>query len=539
MSQNLRKFTIIPILGRKTNVPQNDASLFQFVGEGIAMTHDVGGQNYDTSRNRNVCSKAVGSTLYTNSATSQATKTLGLFETKDGSVREHFICDNGKIFVLDGSLDPVIKEDAGSTTFANDDTDIYSMIQVGAYFIFADRAEHTPYKWTTGDANLTKLIQSGTEYKFRYLEQFQRRVIGCYCSDDSGAPELSVRWSTPWPSTAITSLNFPAGNQAYISNDDPLVGIKRMGNDRCFIYCENSIQALDYYADYEVPFRIRNVVADQGFVNHHSIVAVGDKHYGLNKAYGFCEFRGTDFPAGGRPISENIEGELQDINSEYLDLTVGRYIPGLREICWAVPMDGDTNPNRLLFWNVETREWRTETKAERYVDLWKLYTSFTFTDLTAAVGGSGYWSDAGSNTWTAYTQARESLVYSETAGTVFSHSGTTENGSNINGYRIEPIMDFGDPFRRDTVQEIWFEFDLLGDYSVDVEIRYGDTVAEVSGASWMPVGSISCNSPTEPRLSIHENVSKRLYQIKWGTDAGDEPFRVNRITVEFVIGERH
>ena len=43
----LKTFKILPILGLKTNVPQNDPSLFQFLSDGVAATHDVGGVNVD------------------------------------------------------------------------------------------------------------------------------------------------------------------------------------------------------------------------------------------------------------------------------------------------------------------------------------------------------------------------------------------------------------------------------------------------------------------------------------------------------------
>jgi hypothetical protein len=215
----MQQFAIKPILGRKTDVPQDSESLFKMIGEGVALTHDVGGINFDTTRKNNACTKSYGTVEWSNSATAQATKCLGLFMLYDGTNRDHIYFDNGKCYVYDASLDPVVKEDSGSTTFATDNVDLYSIIQVGSYMVFADRAETTPYKWKNGDANLTKLCASGTEYKFRYLVNFQRRVIGLYSDQSEG--NIDVRWSTDWPTTAITSLNYPAANQLYIPSDDP------------------------------------------------------------------------------------------------------------------------------------------------------------------------------------------------------------------------------------------------------------------------------------------------------------------------------
>jgi len=369
---------------------------------------------------------------------------------------------------------------------------------------------------------------SGTEYKFRYLETFQRRVIGAYSDQTNG--DIDLRWSSSWPGTAIGSLNFPAGNQLYIPNDDAITGIRKMGIDRCYVYSENSIHQLAYLPDYTAPFRLRNIVDGQGSVNHHSIVNLGDRHYFYNKNYGFCEFRGGlgMFPHGGRPISEDIENTLQDMNTAYLDLIVGTFFPLHREVVWTVPWSGDITPSHLLFYNIDTKQWRIEDKVMRYVDNWQIYADFTWNDLATAVGGTGIWSDAGSVTYAYHTAQRGRLVYANTNGYVYDHSTEALATAALDSYRIEPILSFGDPKRHDLLSEIWFDISVSGGFSIDVSWRGGNTTGEVNDESWTSLGSISCDDNSRPFLPVNQN--QRLHQIKWGTDAKDEKFEVNGIT---------
>jgi len=524
-------FKIIPILGRKTDVPADDPSLFRFIGENVAETHDVGGLNFDLNRKRRACTKSYGYTEWSTSATSQATKCLGLFELYDGSNRDHIFFDNGKCYVYDSSLDPQLTEDSESTTFATDNVDLYSIIKVGSYMVFADRAEHTPYKWKNGDANLTKLCASGTEYKFRYLVSFARRVIGLYSDQTDG--NIDIRYSTDWPTTAITSLNYPAANQLWVPNDDPITGGATMGMDRCFIYCEDSIQQLVYYPDYVAPFRAYTIVPHQGSVNHHSIVALGDRHYLFNKNYGFCEYRGgNQFPYGGKPISNDIESDILEIASDYYNIIVGTFVPFTREVVWTVPMGGYSIPTHLLFYNIDTGQWRFEDKAMRYVDHWRMYGSYTWNDFITDLGGTeAVWTSAGTNTWAYYTSMRERLVYANTDGKLYYQDSEALNGSALDGYRIEPVLDFGDAKREDLLSEIWFDLAISGNYSIHNYHRSGDTLGEVEGASWTALDTLSHYSPALPKINVGK--TNRLHQIKWRTDAANEKFQVNGITFRF------
>lgn len=531
----MAKFTIIPVLGLKTSVPQNDYSLFRPLEEGIAYTHDTGGINVDYQRKHNAATKVLGYTKYAATANAQATRCMGLFELETGSTRNYIFFDNGKVYYLNSSLNPVEIAASPAITFANGLNDLYSIIRVGDYVVWADRGTTTPYKWANGDANSSKLIASGTEYKFRYIGSFQRRVIGLYSDQANG--EFELRWSTSWPGTAISALNFPAANQAYIPNDDLIMGGRNMGRNRYFVYSNNSIHSLDYLANYSLPFALRNVVSSQGTESNASIVDLGDRHYLFNRNYGFVEFRGGEFPYGGRPISEDIEKDLQNINVDSMGTIMGKYIPLTREICWTGAFDGGTTPTHFYFYNRDKKTWRKENKVMRCIDVWRLYSLYTWSDFVTEIGGTGVWTDAGVNTWSDYTQTKTRLVMANLDGWLYYHFGEDANTGNIDGYRIEPIMDFGDPTRPDLLKEIWFQFGLTGNFSVDVYHRGGDTVGEVINASWTTLDSISMNSPTNP--VIYPAKEARLHQIKWGTDLKDEKFEVNRIEFQFEPGGQY
>jgi hypothetical protein len=532
---------IIPILGTKNDVSQDDPSLYQMPAAGVLVTHDVGGVNFDLSRSKNACSKSYGKAVWSASATAEATKILGMYELYDGTNRNHIVWDNGKMYVYNAGLNPVDVTAAG-VTHGIDDSHLISVIKVGAYLSFTDAGiTATPYKWTHGDANATKLIASGTEFKFKFLEAFQRRVIGLYSDQTNG--DIDLRWSTSWPGTAITSMNFPAANQLYIPNDDPATGIRVMGKDRCFVYSENSIHALDYYSDYEIPFKIRNVVDGQGLASNASIINLGDRHYIYNRNYGFCEFRGVEFPYGGKPISEDIEGYLSTINSDYYNIIVGTYIPLRRQCVWAMPLNGATDNNTLLFYNIDTGQWNKEDKGDyilHYLDLWQSYSDFTWNDLIAAAGGAGAtWATIAANDWSYYTSLRQRLIIGVNDGNVYEHTGETDispaGGSGFVAYRIEPILDFGSRQEHKYLREIWFDIGYSSNFDIEVYYRGGNTPGEVINNSWNAVGTISCNSLARPVLHMPSNVNTNhiLHQIKWGTDLANERFLVNGIIFEF------
>ena len=166
----------------------------------------------------------------------------------------------------------------------------------------------------------------------------------------------------------------------------------------------------------------------------------------------------------------------------------------------------------------------------RVLDTWNLYSSFTWNSLVTAVGA--YWTGAGSNTWNYYLSMTSSLVYGNTDGQLYFHSGESLNTAAINAYRIEPILDFGNPKRKDLLLEIWADIGVSGNFNLNFFHRGGDTVGEVLSAAWTSLGSISCNSTDIPAIRNFAK-SERLHQIKWGTQNANEKFEVRSITFKF------
>jgi len=266
-----------------------------------------------------------------------------------------------------------------------------------------------------------------------------------------------------------------------------------------------------------------------------------------NRNYGFCEFRGFEFPYGGKPISEDIEAKLATMNTDYLNLIVGTYVPLKRQCVWAVPLNGYTTNNALLFYNIDTGQWTIEDKGDyilHYIDLWQTYSDFTWNDLITAAGGAGaVWTPVYANTWAYYTSMRQRLLFGVNDGNVYEHTGETDvspaGGAGFLSYRIEPMLDFGSRQAHKYLREIWFDIGFSAAFNIEVYYRGGSTPGEVAAASWSAVGEISCNNLARPVIHMPANVNTNqiLHQIKWGTDLSNERFLVNGITFEFDISQ--
>jgi hypothetical protein len=503
------ELTIIPVLGRKVDVPQDDPTLFKPVMDGVFATHDVGGLNFDLRRLRNACTKSYGYAEWSNSATAQATKCLGLFELYDGTNRDYCFFDNGKFYVYDSANDPQDLTAAG-ITHQTANSDLVSAVRVGSYLVFADNIDGTtPYAWSNGDANAAKLISAGTEFKFRYLEYFR------WATTDAGAV-------LPVPTS---DCEFQASDQLYVPNDDSITGGKRMGYNKMFIYSDGSTHQLVYLQDHATPFRCYTVNPKDGCTGHHSIIQWDNQHFLFNKNKGFCRHAGDGKHVC---ISQDIETDIQDINSEYYNLIVGTMVPLTNQLVWTVPMSGEATPTHLLLYNLESGQWQIEDKAVRYVDNWSAYPNYTWNDLVTELGSTAVWSDAGAHTWAYYASSRQRLVYANTNGKLYTHSSEGLAGSALDGYRIEPIVWLGDQKNKALLKELWFGLTQSGSHSIDISYRGGDTVGEITSASWTSIGSISHDSPSLPALRNFAQ-SNRGHQIKWGTDAASERFQVNWI----------
>lgn len=517
----MESFAIQPILGLKTDVPQNDPSLMN----GTAC-HCVDMLNVDLNRIRRSANKTTGVTKYTVSANAQHTRVVGLFELLGSGGTDHIVFDNGKFYYVASDRSQTNVDAAAPVTFGQSNDALMSMVQYGDYLLFTDRSRTlTPYKWKNGDANLTKLCLAGTEFKFSYLEKFQRRIIGAYSDQTNG--DIEIRWTDALPTWA--TLSFGASNQAFKPGNDSISGIKNFGSNACFLYGQNSIDSIDYYADYTTPFAIRNLVSNQGGTGQHSIVDIGSAHLLFNKFYGFCAYAGgTDFPAGGKPISDTIEDIIGGINPLYYHLIVGTFIPQKSEVCWSVPLGGGSTNNALLYYDLKTGNWRKKAINAGYVDYWTLDTSIVWNDLAAL--GYTYWSDFGLMRWSDLISSNPYTVHGNTDGNVYMDSGESNAGTAWDAYRVEPIFSLGN--KRSLLLELWFTLASVGNYSLYVHHRGGDTVGECESASWTVLDEVSCNNPSNAVCYLES--TKRFHQIKWGSDGASEPFSVNAIEFKFV-----
>lgn len=520
----MKTLRLKPILGTKVDVPQDDPTLFQWIGEDQVLAHDVGGQNVSYVRKANACSKSYGRYQWSNSAIGSATGCLGLFELDDGTNVNHIFFDHGKFYYYDSSRDPTNIDVAVAVTFATDAADLYSMIQFADHIVFADMAEHTPYKWKHGDANLTKLILSGTEYKFKYLLEFQRRIIGAYSDQTNG--DIEIRWTDALPTMA--SLDFPSANQLYKPSEyDPITGISKLGANAAYLYGEESICRIDYYPGAAIPLGITQTVSGHGSVNHHSIVNDGFANYFFDKNYGFIKYQGEYEIKKENIISADIEPWISDISPTYQNLIVGTTLPFINEICWTVPIISTSN-NYLLFYNTKTGQWRRIVMTARFVDNWTIYASYTWQNLI-----DEYTTWPSGMAWDVFISAQPQLVFGQTDGHLYSNSGEDDNGSAFDGYRIEPILDFGNPDMKKRVLEVWFGIQSGGNYDLHVYWRGGDTVTECGSASWESLGDLNIDNPTNAVLYVDKTA--RFHQIRWGTDGASESFAINEIRIKYQV----
>jgi hypothetical protein len=533
----MESFRILPILGLKTNVPENDLSLFKPIAEGVAATYCVDGINFSMTRNKNATTKSFGKTAWSNSATATSTYCLGMFELYDAGQRTFWVMmgDNsskGRVFRYDSSRDPtrLSNEESPHTTateFAFHNMDLYSCIQYGSNIIISDHGEHTPYFGDYNDTKLTKLLSSGTEFKARYLELFQRRIIMAYTDQTNG--DIEIRWSEALPTPG--SMSIVAGNQLFIPDDDSITGIKKFGQNACFLYGENTINSIDYYPNYLTPFAIRNMVPNNGSVNHHGIISTGDTHYFLNKNYGFVDYRGgTQLPASGKPISYDIENLISTINPNYYGSIVGTFLNNKNTLVWTVPLYGVSTPSHLLYYYIPEGKWFIENFPVRYINNWTSSDSLIWNNLSGR--GITYWSDFGTSAFTDYFTSQLNMMVSNIDGFVYTKSSEANAGTDFEGYRIEPVMNFSGNGNFDMLNEIWFNFVETGAFNLYCLYRGGDTLKECNGSAWESLDSVSHNDPQNAVCYL--NKLNRWHQVKWGTRNKNERFGVSAIEFKYV-----
>lgn len=573
------KFTVKPLAGRKDDVPPDDRNMLTILDQAgtTAISHEADGENTSYNRQRGAVSKSYGYEEYSNSAITSYSGCNGLYELYDGTNRDNLFFDKGQVFYMDSNLDPVAltdaiidfdgqtgnfelgetittasggtavvgqMSDAGSTgtlylqtvvsgslfyddatlsgsvsgyamqngalqttTYATDPTGLYSMDTYGSYLVFSDNGEHTPQIWRNGDNKLVPLIPigGGTQYKFKYVVVFRGRIIGVYSDQTDG--DLEMRWTNILPN--VQTLTFPSANQLYMPGSDSITGISRLGSDNLYIYTLDSIYMVSYYPDGTPIFGINPAVADQGCASHHSIVNVAGYNYFFNRNLGFVRYDGGARLTEDYVISKNIDGYIRDIDQTYMSRIVGKHIPYTDEIVWLVPGDGGSAD--LLVYDRSENRWTIQDKGN----------SITYIDAWTVSAGEG-----------------RNLVFAKNDGKVYSGTGDTYGAeSSFDGFRIEPIMDFGDKEIMKLLVEIWFGIHTGGNYNLHVYWRGGDTVKEVLAASWTALDTLNLNSPSNP--TVYCAKAARFHQIKYGTDGLSEPFSINNVVYTFNVGGKY
>jgi len=538
----MESFTILPLLGLKTSVPQNDLSLFQGIDKGFAITHAVDGTNFDFQRTTNACNKTKGTAHISSSKIADPTGCQGLFNVDDGTNNEIFIWEHGNTYHLNLStyVPEEIVTDGGAPALSATTTHRISAVKYGDYVVFTDDVPTTvPYCWKNGLALSAPfpLLSGGTGYKFKYLETFHGRIIGA--SSDQTNGDIELRWTDRLvdisPGVTMATIN-----QIYKPDDDKITGIKKMGRNACFVYGENSIDRLDYYPNYTSPFDFTGMVSTQGCESHHSIVDVGARHFLFNKNYGFCEYHGgVIFPANGKPISEPIENLIEGIYPSAQKLIHGCFSPVTNEIAWAVPLYGAEIPSHILFYNINDGTWRVKEKAVQCIEWIHVPDVYTWDDLIAELGGAdATWADVPTGKWwSSYSTERPRLVYSNIDGYVDFESGEDDVTAAWESYRVEPIMDFGSPEDRDLLLELWFNSVQKGAHTITVYHRGADVVSEIPDVAWTSLGTIMMDGSAEPVLYTDQNY--RFHQIKWGNSTADTPFSINKIEFKYVRQGRY
>ena len=474
-------------------------------------TFDVGGINCEYTSVLNATTTVEGYQKYSGTALTNPYQALYLLD--NGSNSDLICLSGGKFYYYDSNKNPVNIDAATPVTFST--SGFLSLIQFGDYAVFGDNSE-TPYKWSHGDANLTKLIQSGTEYKFKYLETFQQRIFGIYSDQTNG--QIEIRWTDALPSWA--SLSFPSDNQLYKpDNDLGFTGIKRRGNNQCYVYGKDSILSLDYFPNSVREFGLNLQTTEIGTENHWSIVDTGYSHIFYDRFKGFIEYFGGN---KYKIISDPIRPLLDTIAYSYQGEIYGISRPRQNEIAYFVPLDNSSTNNAILVYNLDAKEWRREPRSFCLGYKSSLTTSsMTWTDFIATYG----------TTWpTGYSWAsalgRENEFYGASDGNLYTTGGVSEDGSAYDSYRIEPIISLEQPERWLRLQEIRFYDTFSSSENIQVYWRGGLTEHGCLNASWESLGSLNSE------YTLYFDKSSPFHQFKWGYFDKKARFSVSVIKIK-------
>lgn len=502
-------------------------SLFKMLNQsGTAFeTFDTGGYNWDTAKKPGELRKSGGYRKWYGTAISTGDRWQELFILDDGTNRNICGVYGGKFYKFETNGSAVRIENATPVTFHL--TDPICMVQYGAYALISSIST-APQKWMHGDAYLTGLIQAGTAFKFKFLEQFQNRIIGAYSDQTNG--NIDIRWTNALPSMA--SLEFPATNQIYKPDSDVgITGMKRLGNLRLLLYGRASIHAIDYFPDYaSEPFNATPIATGIGTDSHHSIVDTGSSHQFYDRNKGFIEMSGA---GAWKVISDPVATLLETISSNYLQRIVGRYSRFTNNTAWIVPLDGAVTPSAMLIYSNTTGEWSRRNIAQTafVYDHWDSWSGLTWTQLRALDTVNHRWPTSGK--WSDYlTHYEGDMLFGNTTGYAYRDFGNDEDeASTFAAWRIEPVISQPAKSRTKRFQELHFEATTQGSFSLDVYWRGAVSEQAVASASWESIGSVSLAGGQTESILYFDKAAK-FHQFKFGTDLKDEPFKISQYVLK-------
>lgn len=523
MAQKVQ-LTIYPTGGSNVKTTASGVDLIRPLDTTLTrvQTSDVGGYNWDNTTIEGETRKCIGHSTW------DATETFtGLWQAfllvNDGTNQTMSGVNKGLFYTFNPSGASTNINATSPVTFTT--TGPISLIQYGAYAVISSLATE-PYKWMYGDANLTKLIQTGTAYKFKYMEKFNNHLIGAYSDQTNGNIEL--RWTDALPSFA--SFTFPASNQLYKPDSDVgITGIKTLGNMYCLVYGKNSIHNLVYDANSSVVFSMVPITSNVGTASGFSIVDTGRSHAFFDSNRGFVELAGA---SSWSVISDAITPWVSTITRNSYSKIVGALTISANEIVWAVPTNGSTEPDTLFYYNIVKKSWRREYRgatALGYFDF-QTYNPMSWTGLASASPNDPEWPSSG--TWESYVTnyVGNFLFGDSTTGLPCWVLGDDFNGAAFTSWRIEPVFGYPDTTRHKRWQEVHFGISETGNFSIDLEWRTGETEQECKSSPWEVIGSVDCGLGDVS--AIYPDKVGRYHQFRWGTSGAGENFKVTTITLK-------
>jgi hypothetical protein len=535
-------FTILPVLGLKDDVAANDLSMFKFITDSIAETHCpdsdyVGYDNVYTNKSR--CANKVGGlATYASldiAVTSGTTSVIAAFSYAFKGIPYHYVAIGNRddelriIEYTSGSSAVLLSDGAGVVDFICSSTLGVDYPYVG-FFEAPDRVivtggvpgAATPFCITPGDGVAVSL---DTTYYINFAVYFENRLFIANLDFSNGNGRFDIRYSNlnptlPYYSASIDStLSIPASNQLFYPDKEEITGIQKLNENRLIVYSKESISEIKYIANYASPFSIRKILTGYGSLCNNCIATVSGLHFFYDRNNGFCSFDGANI----FPISNSIQDTVDSIVPVPLPAFLGGsfgeqfhmpvcHIPNTDEIAWSVSFNGTAN-TAILYYNYIKNNWRKDTIPARCI-----YPGYTYTLGT-----------------------RKRMYVVNDTDIKYNYYSTSNNGAIYAAYRVEPILNFGGE-NRTLINEIWVRpaITTVGE-EIDIWYRGGQTVREVTAASWTAYDTIRTDTaPSVPaRTPLGLNTNNRYHQIKWGSDSTGALFSIEKIEFKYVMQGRY